>query len=166
MGTWSDKRSAGGPGGAFSSPLAGAGVEVALEQSDCEREASEAVALLDSYSEKVRLGAPPNEFASPSVQACCWCTYRLLCPVFCQAAGPEWSGQLDGAAVEGPLAAAPSVIHAGAANPAVAAVVRGERVRVVGLRTRSNRPLGPGERTVLSRVAELASLARKRRNWA
>jgi hypothetical protein len=166
-------------------PLAGAGVDVALEQSDCEREASEAVTLLDSYNEKVRLGAPPNEFASPSVQACRWCAYKLLCPVFWQAAGPDWSGQLDGAAVEGPVAAAPSVIHAGAAraitvdvqagsearcqaqiaplnpsvHPAVATIVRGERVRVVGLRTRPNRLLGPGERTVLSRVGELPSLA-------
>lgn len=166
-------------------PLAGAGVEVALEPSECEREATEAVALLDAYNGKVRIGAAPGEFASPSPQGCRWCPYKLLCPAFWQAASPDWSGQLDGAAVEGVLAEAPSVIHAGAAravaldiqagselrrrariaplnpaaHPAVTTLVAGERVRLVGLRARADGVLVPGDRTVVFRVDELPLVA-------
>lgn len=162
-------------------PLGGAGVEVELEPSECEREAVEAVALLDAYNGKIRSGAAPREFASPSAQSCRRCAYKLVCPVFWQAATPEWSGQLDGAAIEGPLAGAPSAIHAGAAraiavdvqagtearrqaqiaplNPSahsgVATLARGERVRLVGLRVRPDGVLAPTQRTVLARVADL-----------
>lgn len=165
-------------------PLAGAGVEVALEPSECEREATEAVALLNIYNGKVRAGAAPEAFASPSPQGCRWCPYKLLCPAFWQAASPDWSGQLDGAAVEGVLAEAPSVIHAGAAravaldiqagsegrrraqvaplNPATHAAVTtlaaGERLRIVGLRARPDGVLAPTQRTVLARVADLPAV--------
>jgi hypothetical protein len=147
-------------------PLGGAGVKVELEPSECEREASDAVALLDVYNGKVRSGAAPQEFAAPSVESCGWCAYKLVCPVFWQAASPDWSGHLDGAAVEGPLVGAPSVIHVGAAraividvqagaetrreaqitplnlsaHPVVATLAQAERVRLVGLRV-PRRPL-------------------------
>lgn len=166
-------------------PLAGAGVEVALDPSDCAREATEAVALLDAYNGKVRAGAAPEEFASPSPQGCRWCPYKVLCPVFWQAALPQWSGQLDGAAVEGVLAEAPSAIHAGAAravaldiqagsearrraqiaplnpaaHPVVTTLASGERVRLVGLRARPDGVLVPGDRTVVFRVDELPLVA-------
>ena len=162
-------------------PLAGAGVEVALEPSECEREATEAVALLDAYNGKVRTDAAPEEFASPSPQGCRWCAYKLLCPAFWQAASPDWSGQLDGAAVEGVLAEAPSVIHAGAAravaldiqagsearrraqiaplnpaaHPGVITLAAGYRVRLVGLRARRDGVLVPGERTVMCRLDDV-----------
>lgn len=168
-------------------PLGGAGVEVELEPSECEREASDAVALLDVYNRKVRSGAAPQEFASPSPESCRWCAYKLVCPVFWQAASPDWSGQLDGAAVEGPLVGAPSVIHAGAAraiavdvqagtearrqaqiaplnpsaHPVVATLVQGERVRLVALRQRNDGVLVPGQRTVVCRVSDLPSVISK-----
>lgn len=168
-------------------PLGGAGVEVALEPSDCEREASEAVALLDVYNEKIRSGAAPHEFASPSAQSCRWCAYKLVCPAFWQAAVPDWSGQLDGAAVDGPVVGVPSEIHAGAAraiavdvqagtevrrqtqiaplnpsaHPVVATLAQGERVRLVALRQRTDGMLVPGQRTVLCKVTDLPSVTTK-----
>jgi len=100
----------------------------------------------------------------------------FLCPAFWQTALPEWSGQLDGAAVEGVLAEAPSPIHAGAAravaldiqagsearhraqiaplnpaaHPVVTTLTAGERVRLVGLRARPDGVLVPGVRTSCS----------------
>ena len=162
-------------------PLAGAGIEVALDPLECAREATEAVALLDAYNGKVRAGAAPEEFASPSPQGCRWCPYKLLCPAFWQTALPEWSGQLDGAAVEGVLAEAPRAIHAGAAravaldiqagsearrraqiaplnpaaHPGVKTLAAGDRVRLVGLRARRDGVLVPGERTVMCRVDDV-----------
>ena len=162
-------------------PLAGAGIEVALDPLECAREATEAVALLDAYNGKVRAGAAPEEFASPSPQGCRWCPYKLLCPAFWQTALQEWSGQLDGAAVEGVLAEAPSAIHAGAAravaldihagsearrraqiaplnpaaHPGVITLAAGDRVRLVGLRARRDGVLVPGERTVMCRVDDV-----------
>lgn len=168
-------------------PLGGAGVEVELEPSECEREASDAVALLDVYNGKVRSGSAPKEFTSPSPESCRWCAYKLVCPVFWQAASPDWSGQLDGAAVEGPLVGAPTMIHAGAAraiavdvqagtearrqaqiaplntsgHPVIATLVQGERVRLVALRQRTDGMLVPGQRTVLCRVSDLPSVTTK-----
>jgi hypothetical protein len=162
-------------------PFAGAGIEVALDSLECAREATEAVALLDAYNGKVRAGASPRELASPSPQGCRWCPFKLLCPAFWQAASPEWSGQLDGAAVGGVLAEAPSTIHAGAAravaldiqggsearcraqiaplnpatHPGVITLAAGDHIRLVCLRARRDGVLVPGERTVLCRVAEL-----------
>jgi len=162
-------------------PLGGAGVEVQLEPSDCEREASDAVALLDVYNGKVRSAAAPREFASPSPESCRWCAYKLVCPAFWQSASPAWSGQLDGAAVEGRLLGPPSVIHAGAAraiavdmqagtearrqahigplnpsaHPSVATLVQDDRIRLVGLRVRADGVLVPTQRTVLTEVGNL-----------
>jgi len=166
-------------------PLAGAGIEVALDPFECAREAAEAVALLDAYNRKVSAGAAPEEFASPSPQGCRWCPYKLLCPAFWQTALPEWSGQLDGAAVEGVLADAPNAIHAGAAraialdihagsevrrraqiaplnvavHAGVTALAAGDRVRLVGIRARPDGVLAPTQRTVLARVADLPTVA-------
>lgn len=165
-------------------PFAGASVEIALEPSDCAREATEAVALLDTYNAKVRANEPHALFATPSLQSCRWCPYKLLCPPFWQTASPEWSGQLDGAAVEGVLATEPTEIHAGAAralsldvvagseslcraqitplNPAVhhsvTSLAAGDRVRLVGLRVRPDGVLAPSQRTVLARVTDLPSV--------
>lgn len=165
-------------------PLAGAGIEVELDPLECAREATEAVELLDAYNLKVSAGAVPEEFASPSPQGCRWCPYKLLCPAFWQTALPEWSGQLDGAAVEGVLVEAPSAIHAGAAravavniqagsearrraqiaplnpaaHPGVITFAAGDRVRLVGLRVRPDGLLAPAQRTVLARVADLPTI--------
>jgi hypothetical protein len=166
-------------------PPGGVGVEVPLDPSACEQEAADAVALLDAYNEKVRSGASPLEFGSPSPQACQWCPYKLICPAFWRAATADWSGQLDGAVVEGILAGAPSVIHSGAAraiavdvqagtearrraqisplncstHPVVATLQQGERVRLAGLRARPDGTLAPTQRTVLMRVADSPAIS-------
>jgi RecB family exonuclease len=165
-------------------PLAGGAVEVGLEPSECEREAIEAVALLDAYNEKVRGDAACEDFASPSPQGCKWCPYKILCPSFWRAASPAWSGQLDGAAVEGVLADAPGVIHGGAAravaldiqagsearrraqiaplnpaaHPVVTTLAMGERVRLIGLRAWAHGVLVPGVRTVSFRLADVPTV--------
>ncbi len=166
-------------------PLGGPGVEVSLEPSECEREANEAIALLDSYEGKLRTAAAPGDLATPSPDSCRWCPYKLICPSFWQASSPAWSGQLDGAAVEGTLAGGPAEIHAGAAraitaniqagseecrraqiaplNPSmhtsVTSLTAGDRVRLVGLRARADGVLVPAQRTILARLADLPAVA-------
>jgi PD-(D/E)XK nuclease superfamily len=167
-------------------PLAGAGIEIALDPTHCEREATEAVALLDDYNMKLLVGVGLGSFASPTPQCCRWCPYKLLCPPFWQIASPDWSGHLEGAAVEGVLTGAPIPIHAGAAravsldvhagsearqraqiaplnlvaHPSVTSLAPGERVRIVGLRVRPDGILVPSQRTVLFRVDDLPILGR------
>lgn len=163
-------------------PLLGTGVEITLEPADCQGEAMEAVTLLGCYNAKVRLGTEPEVFASPSPQGCSWCPYKIMCPLFWKRASPGW--QLDGAAIEGVLTETPQAIHGGAAeaisidiqagnescsrvqiaplNLAVhmnaAKVFAGDRVRLIGLRVRSDGKMIPTQRTLLARVADLPSL--------
>jgi hypothetical protein len=165
-------------------PLAGAGVEVALDPADCTREAVGAVGLLDDYNARVRSGASAESFAQASPASCKWCPFKLICPAFWQAASPSWSGELEGAAVEGVLLEAVRTIHGGAAlaisldlqrgtevpqraeiaplNPSVHSSVPqlriGERVRVVGLRTRKDGKLMPTARTIVASLGNLSSL--------
>jgi hypothetical protein len=166
-------------------PFAGAGVDIPLDPAECTREAEEAVELLDSYNAKARAGAELQKFASPSPRVCKWCSYKLLCSAFWRAASPDWSGQLDGAAIEGVLAEDPKVIHAGAAraividiqagsevprraqiaplssavHTLVPTLAAGEHVRVVGLRIRPDGFLAPTPRTVLVRVTDIPGIA-------
>jgi hypothetical protein len=162
-------------------PLGGAGVEVALDPSECEREANEAIGLLDTYEAKRRAAATPEEMASPTPNGCRWCPFKLVCPAFWSASTPDWSGQLDGAAIEGVVLEQPTVIHAGVAravavaiqagsemrrraqiaplnpttHPAVTVLAAGDRVRFVGLRARADGVLVPTQRAVLARVFDL-----------
>jgi len=162
-------------------PLGGAAVEIALEPNECEREAIEAVALLDEYNRMLHEGRTLNDFARPSAASCVWCPFKLVCPAFWQAVSPSWSGQLDGAAIEGNLAHPVQTVHAGAAlaisvdvrvgteparcvqitplNPlvhqAAASLAIGESVRLVGLRVRPDGQLVPTLRTLIARVADL-----------
>src|SRR5207248_2356501 len=143
-------------------PYAGAGVEVPLEPNECTREATEAVARLDDYNSIVTAGASPEQLADPSPATCKWCSFKLVCTSLWSTVSAEWSGKLDGAVVEGVLHEPPRAIHGGAAkslaievqngseerrrvqlaplntniHPALAAVASGDRVRLVGLRTR------------------------------
>src|SRR5439155_25542290 len=90
-------------------------------------------------------------------------------------------GQLDGAVLEGIVDEAPRAIHGGAAvalsihaesgsevssqvqiaplkptmHPVVDTVGTGDRVRLVGLRVRSDGTMVPTQRTVLARVCDL-----------
>jgi hypothetical protein len=167
-------------------PLAGAGVEIALDPDQCTREAEEAVALLDGYNGRVSASTGLKDLASPSAQHCRWCPYKIICPPFWQTASPEWSGQLDGIALEGVAAEPPCAIYAGEAraifldvengsiarskvqmrplnpvtHPAVITLAAGERIRAVGLRTRRDGVLVPGDRTVIFRVDGLPSVGK------
>src|SRR5205814_673800 len=78
-------------------------VEIALNPEDCEREAAEAVALLDKYNKRIENAADPRTLALASPEACRWCQYKSFCPAFWEKADSTWSGRLDGAAVEGIL---------------------------------------------------------------
>jgi CRISPR/Cas system-associated exonuclease Cas4 (RecB family) len=162
-------------------PAVGEGVEVALTPKECEDEARQAVALLDEYNARVRSGAPPETFASAMPANCKWCSYKLVCASFWQSASADWSGRLDGAAVEGTVIEAPQAVQGGAAlafsldveagsessrrarvsplNPnvhdSVTGLRVGDRVRVVGLRIRSDGVLVPSPRTVIRAVSEI-----------
>jgi len=166
-------------------PLAGPGVEVTLNPDQCTREAIEAVAILDQYNAKV-LGAKwPDELASPTADNCKWCPFKLICPAFWHVATATWSGQLDGAAVEGVIGEPPRAIHAGDAialsvnvqsgtevprhiqlapldpstHAAAATVTTGDQVRLVGLRARPDGSLVPTQRTVLARLGDLPAVS-------
>ncbi len=147
---------------------------------DCEQEAAEAVALLDRFNESVAFASEPAALAMASPETCKWCPYKLICPAFWANASPNWSGMLDGSAVEG-VCVAPQPIHNGAAialsievelgseprgrmqiaplNPSVhtalAVLAAGRRARLVGLRARTDGTLSPTARTV---VVDLESL--------
>jgi hypothetical protein len=97
-------------------PAAGPGVEIQLHEQECEREALEAVALLDAYNRKIARNVNVTDLAAPSPETCKWCPYKILCPSFWAAASAGWSGSLDGAAVEGVLLEPPRQIHGGAAR--------------------------------------------------
>lgn len=166
-------------------PLVGAGVEVALDPSECEQEAYEAIALLESYRETLIAAVAPEELASPSPQTCRWCPYKLVCPSFWQACTAAWSGQLDGMAVEGVVTEEPAAIYEGAAravavdiqtgndiprrvqiaplsaasHPAVEILAAGEQIRFVGLRARPDGVLATTQRTLLARVDDLPTIS-------
>lgn len=164
-------------------PVAGAGVEIALDPSECTREATEAVAVLDGYNAQLTRAAAPSDLASPSADNCKWCPFKLLCNPFWEATTAAWSEQLDGAAVEGVLDEPPMAIHSGAAvavsldiqtgsegprrarlaplHPSVqlaTTIAAGDRVRLVGLRTRPDGSLVPSSRTILARVDDLPTI--------
>lgn len=166
-------------------PSAGAGVEVGLQPDDCAREATEAVAILDEYNARLGSSEAPDELAMPSPSNCKWCPFKLVCIPFWKAATAMWSGQLDGAAVEGVLDEQPRAIQAGAAfavslqaqagsetlgqkqiaplspnvHPNVPTLTAGDQVRFVGLRVRPDGTLVPTQRTVVARISDLPKVA-------
>ena len=165
-------------------PAVGPRMEIALHQKDCEREASEAVRILDDYNGKVADNDPLTTFAAPSSENCKWCPYKPICPPFWKAASSAWSGKLEGAAIEGRVAGPPRPIHGGLArafavdcragteaegdinifpvNPvvheAVDTLTVGDVVRVVGLRICQDGSFVPQLRTVIARVDQLPDI--------
>jgi hypothetical protein len=165
-------------------PAAGPGVEIQLREQDCEREALEAVELLDTYNRKIAGNVPVTDLAAPSRENCKWCPNKIFCPAFWAAASADWSGSLDGAAVEGVLVQPPRHIHGGAGralsieirggseapreinvapvNPVLHDVVdtftTGDAIRVVALRVRSDGVFVPQMRTIVMRVDQLPEL--------
>ena len=160
-------------------PLGGPGVEVGLEPSECEQEASEAVALLDAYNNKVQRSAAPNELASASPQSCRWCAYKLLAQPFGRShrpSGPDsstarrWKVPSLTHRLSFTAARRDRPRHAGrerraahvqisplspTTHPTVMTLLAGERVRLVGLRARPDGILMPTQRTVLAKVGDL-----------
>lgn len=162
-------------------PAVGEGVEVPLNPTDCEAEARGAVALLDEYNARATMASSVRDLAAPSPEACKWCSQKLVCEPFWESAVASWSGQLDGAAIEGDLVGAPEKVQGGSAyafslcvvagseerklvrvaplNPSthdrVAALVAGERVRITGLRARPDGVLVPTPRTIIRPLREI-----------
>jgi hypothetical protein len=162
-------------------PFVGPSVEVPLNPTDCTREATEAIELLDAYNSKLESGMPVSELATPSPAVCKWCPFKLLCVAFWRAASSAWSGNLDGAAIEGHLAEEPRTIHAGAAfavsldvsagsetlerkqvtplnpnvHPIVGSLSAGDHIRFVGLHARPDGVLVPTQRTIIAKVNDL-----------
>lgn len=166
-------------------PVAGPAVEVALEQGDCAREAAHAVAVLDSFNSNMsRLDVPG--LGSPSPESCRWCPFKGVCPSFWQSVSSDWSGQLDGEAIEGRVAATPAHIHSGSAIALSLEIQRGTKasgklqiaplsvqthgtvcdledgdiVRVTGLTKRVDGSVVPTQRTVVARTAEMPALVK------
>ena len=168
-------------------PLAGVGIEVVITPADCEREAAEAIALLDAYNERIASEKNPNNLAEPSPLACKWCPYKILCGAFWSKASPDWSGTLDGASVEGLVCENPQSTHGGVAvaitleiergtetprrvqiaplnshiHSGVTTLTQGERVRLIGLRTRPDGRLVPTQRTILLSAAAIPTVSVK-----
>ena len=174
------------PGRGLLIPLGGAAVEVELQPTDCEREATEAVALLDNHNSKLRRSTTASELASPSAQGCKWCSFKSICPKFWESLSASWSGQLDGEAIEGNLINDPTLIHEGSAIALSVAVTRGTRdhpsamriaplslkvhayaanlhtgdaIRITGLAGRMDGTVTPTQRTVVTRLQDIPSVA-------
>jgi hypothetical protein len=166
-------------------PLAGPAVDVVLKPTECTQDATEAISLLKVYNARLRSGGSADALASPSPSVCKWCPFKIICPAFWRTASSAWSGQLDGAAVEGVLDEPPRPIHAGAAvtisvqvekgseesrtkqiaplDPTLHAnlhsLTSGDRIRIVSLRVRPDGVLVPTQRTILARVNDLPEIA-------
>lgn len=163
------------PRGGLLFPLAGPPVVVDIEPTQCETEAAEAVRLLGRYNSSVASAGEAIGLASPSPEACRWCSFKTICPAFWANANESWISLLDGEAVAGRLARPPLALHGGAAwsvaltvdagttpqgervisplstdlHPSVPQLSQGERVRIIGLGQRSNGSLFPTQRTVV-----------------
>lgn len=164
-------------------PAAGESVEVSLEPGECKKAADSAVALLDAFNAKVLSGDAPESFASASPSACKWCSHKLICESFWSDLAPSWASELHGACIEGVLDEPPQPIHAGEAlslnitilrgtlapgrrrvSPfnvnlhALPSLSKGDRVRVSGLRVRSDGLLVPTLQTTIIKQDDLPQL--------
>lgn len=165
-------------------PMSGGRIEVELDPESCTRVATEAVSLLDIYNEGIS-AKDPEQMASPSLGSCKWCQFKILCPVFWEAANPEWSGLLDGSAVECIVLEEPRRIHGGEAysismeilggseqprhldlapvsasvHQFPASINKGACVRIVGLRVRADGSLVPTIRTLGVKLDDLPVFA-------
>ena len=165
-------------------PLAAEEIEINLDPEECEEEALEAIRLLDRYDEAVQSQQDPMALASPSCEACGWCSYKIVCSAFWQNATERWSNMPGGAAIEGILLEKPQQVYGGAAyslpiypHAGTAAVRRldlrpmnvsihsilselaaGDSVRLVGLRRRYDGTLVPTLQTVLVPLSEIPLL--------
>lgn len=162
-------------------PMVGDPIEVHLDPAACEREALEAVALLDRYNQMISSNVRIADTASPSPQACKWCPYKLVCPAFWASANENWAGQLDGEAIVGTLRDSPKLIRGGRGiglsiaveagtverkildlfpismevHRAAPTLARGDRIRISGLGRRQDGSVFPLKKTLLFVEQEL-----------
>jgi hypothetical protein len=166
-------------------PMIGPGIETALTPADCEREAAQAVALLDAYNATIVSDENLIGLAQPSVRACKWCSYKAICPAFWERASPEWSPVLDEVAAEGVITdkqfirggAAVAItmeiergtetrrsVHITPLNTAIhtymTSLMKSEKIRVIRLRARPDGALAPTQRTIIFRTKDIPSLQR------
>lgn len=156
-------------------PMVGNPIEVHLDPTACEREAYEAVALLDRYNRMISSNARIADTASPSPQACKWCPYKVVCPPFWANVNEQWAGRLDGEAIAGTVTDSPKFIQGGQGiSLSIVAeagtretkvlelfplrrevhrdtprLAKGDRIRVTGLGRRQDGSLFSWEKTLL-----------------
>jgi hypothetical protein len=143
-------------------PMQNQAVEIDLDAGTSLSEAMAAVALLDSFNDRLRSASDVTDLANPSPNTCRWCQFKALCPAFWDNVDATWS--LGSGAVRGVLDGAPTVIHNGLAfsiaisvesgttqlaqvriaplardtHPQLASLQSGEAVRIVGLYQRND----------------------------
>lgn len=165
-------------------PMVGGPVEISLEPAECESEAIDAVALLDSFNSRIETGQSPESLASPAPDSCHWCPFQIACQPFWDQVAPEWYEVMQIASVEGKLMGKPKVVQDGAAiaisvesqsgtetanallvSPFPTKVfgdlevlIDGEAVRVVGAYRKSNGSLGASLRTLVAGVSYLPKI--------
>ncbi len=158
-------------------PMEGSPVEVRLDADECHQIAAEALHLLDSYNASVNAQVSAVDLASPSPEACRWCSYQLVCPAFWAASDNSWTEQNNIVSLGGVATCAPQSIHSGSAlsmsvqvdegtaplevvtlaplagktHTALQLIQEGTRVRTVDLYQRVDGTLSPGRRTVIAR---------------
>lgn len=155
-------------------------VEVDLDVQTSTAEALDAVALLDSFNDRLGSVSKVSDLANPSPTACRWCQFKVLCPAFWNKVDETWAQDLGSGAVSGVLDGPPTIIHNGLAfsivikawsgttgtpqvriaplakeiYPQLAALQSGEAVRIVGLYRRNDRQVTPTTATVCLRDAD------------
>ena len=155
-------------------------VEVDLDVQTSTAEAIGAVALLDSFNDRLGSVSTVSDLAAPSPNACRWCQFKILCPAFWNTVDETWAQDLGSGAVRGVLDGPPTIIHNGLAfsivikvssgttgapqlriaplatetHPQLAALQSGEAVRIVGLYQRHDGQFTPTTATVCLRDAD------------
>jgi len=171
------------PRRAILAPMVGLPVEIDIDPRACEKEARDAVRLLNDYNALVSRHADISQFANPSPEACQWCPFQSICPCFWDAVEPSWL-DLGSAAIRGIICEAPKslyhentvflaievqggterqkVVEISSLNTAIQldgnSLKRGDEVRITGLSRRSDGTVYVTLRTVLARVQDLPSI--------
>lgn len=164
-------------------PMVGMPVEIEVDPRACEKEARDAVRLLNDYNALVSQRTDIAQFANPSPEACQWCPFQSICPCFWDAVEPNWL-DLGTAAIKGIIREAPralyyentvslaievqggterqEVMEISSLNTAIQldgnSLKRGDEVRITGLSWRSDGTVYTTLRTVLVRVQDLPSI--------
>ena len=164
-------------------PMVGLPVEIEIDPRACEKEARDAVRLLNDYNTLVSRHADISQFANPSPEACQWCPFQSICPCFWDAVEPSWL-DLGTAAIRGILCESPRALyHENSVSlaievrggtekhqvveisPVTAAiqidgqpVKKGDAVKITGLLRRSGETVRATLRTVVARVQDLPSI--------